>query len=143
MTSLALGPRRLALRSKIETGLTGQIGTYRFSNGTTAPAIALLPDPNYGNAYPPAGTAVQGTGLEVVLVTPQTTDQPILGGSANKDSWFIYLRSHKKGAVPYDAMIALQQALPILQVFPIPASEQAGMPETVRLTVSDFYAIER
>lgn len=141
----SLTPRIQALRAQITALLGSQIGTYQFQGGKgqTAQAIAVLPDPHYGMSYPPAGTKVVGTGLEVVLLSPQIAAQPLLNGWANRDDWTIYLRSHKNDSL-YDAVIALQEGVKnITQLFTIPASEANNIPQTVRLTVSDYCYIQQ
>jgi hypothetical protein len=54
----------LALRSRIETILTGLIGTYTFANGEQVPALTIDDGADSGN-NPPEGTGVSG--LEVIL----------------------------------------------------------------------------
>jgi hypothetical protein len=54
----------LALRSRIETQLTGLIGTYTFANGEQVPALTIDDGADSGN-NPPEGTGVSG--LEVIL----------------------------------------------------------------------------
>lgn len=134
-----LETRKNELLSTISTMLSAQLGTYDLGNGQTKPAIAVLPDPDYGMNYPPPGVSVTGTGLEVVLVLPRLAAEMALGGVTSRSDWMIYVNAHRKGTVPLDAAMALFPVIPeILQVFSIPANEATGSPESVRLTVSDY-----
>jgi hypothetical protein len=50
------------LRDTLKVVLGDLIGTYRFTNGETTPAIAI----DYNSTYPPPGTVIEG--LEVVVI---------------------------------------------------------------------------
>ncbi len=67
------------LRNDIETALEGLIGEYNFPDNGIDIAIACLPDPDVGWNYPPYGTKVAGTGIEVVIKRHYPDFTPLIG----------------------------------------------------------------
>lgn len=73
----------LTLKSQIVSLLAGHIGTYKFKEGDTERAIAVLPDPDHGYNYPNNGT--ETTGIEVVVIRPMPKITHFLGGDVQKE----------------------------------------------------------
>lgn len=85
----------LRLRRDIERWLNGLVGIYLFpfNGGSTkaVPAIAVLPDNEYGYSYPPED--VQVSGLEVVVVHLVVNPKRLLGQDLYKRCpWEVYLK---------------------------------------------------
>lgn len=80
----------LELRSQFLTILNGLIGTYRFSDRSTQPALAILPDSNHGWGFPNNGTVT--TGIECLIIRPYPGAISLLGGRHKPMSWNIELK---------------------------------------------------
>lgn len=102
----------LELKSFIETELSGLLGTYTHPTGTL-PAIALLPNPQFGYYFPPDNWKV--TGVEVVILRPVPTmrdaKQKFAGDLSFYYHWKIILKQHDIDGDLYTAMDALLIAL--------------------------------
>lgn len=100
------------LRSQVLTLLTGLIGTYSYSNGDTAPALAVLPDPNKGWNYPLSDCVT--TGIEVVITQPYPSVTPAYGGKVKPLRWDITLKQWNGDGSLLEAVAALIDGLDYL-----------------------------
>lgn len=129
------------LRETISNILKGHIGTYTFSSGATALAIAILPDTKHGYSYPPTGTKVQG--IEVVIIRPTPTTSLRLTGYASRLTWQIYLKQWDKSKNLVQVTEVLVQGLNKLgYAFESPIhvlpNERTGGIESVRVGVYEY-----
>jgi hypothetical protein len=137
----------LELRSRLETALSEELGTYTFTNGTITPAMSV----DYGNAsYPPAGTAIDG--LECVLIfRPEVPLRPFMGG-AYEETYAVQIFL-KQWNASKDTLVALGLILDAIGIFPdialqsnsirrvIPLS-QLGNIETLQMTLTQSFLRE-
>lgn len=94
------------LRSHILELLDGAIGTYRYSDGYTEPAIAVIPDNDRGYEVPGNGTRTEG--IEVIIQRPVPQINHFLGGSKQlTHRWNIVLKQ-------WDASKSLIEVVSIL-----------------------------
>lgn len=131
----------LSLRSHAKDILATHIGTYTFQSGTTTTALVVLPDPNYGYSYPPAGTKV--TGIEVVIIRPTPTTSMRLTGYASRRTWQIYLKQWDKSKNLVQATEVLIDGLNRLgyafesPIHVLPNEKAQGI-ESVRVAVYEY-----
>lgn len=130
------------LRSTLETGLAGLLGTYTINTDEgpqTTPAIAV----DLGNGdYPPAGAEIQG--LECVLIfRPDIPIKPLLGGWEETYSVVIFLKQWDEGRTTIAALDALLELLGQMPEFGLQAGsirrtlpvEKLNNIETLQMTV--------
>lgn len=138
-----LTPRRI--RADVEQWLAGHVGMYLFANNggsTTAPAIAILPDPTYGWEYPPEDTRISG--LEVVIEEVPIASTPLLNKEAHeRQDWRIFLKCWDSNGKLNRATQALVRGLTRSDDYlysspvPIPPNERLGMVPIITLVVSE------
>lgn len=110
----------LTLRSQLASALSGLVGTYTLSNGSTTPSISVR---KIGEGLFP-GTSV--TGLEVVIVQEADLEPVSIYGAAQvRDSWTVYLVAWGASA---DIATAGQR---IIAGFPGGRVETVSVPEGV------------
>ena len=126
------------LRDAIAFALGDEIGTYKFANGQTVQAIAVL---SGGEIYPPAGTSVEG--LEVVIFYPYLRLEGLLGGYAVENEWTIHLKQWDSSKNAIGASKKVLAALGnVKSMTKVTANKERGIPEMVQLKIHDFEAIE-
>lgn len=80
----------IELRTSFLNLLSGIIGTYKFSDGATQSAIAILPDEDYGWDFPNNGTVT--TGIECIIIRPSPSIKELIGGRQKKYEWAVTLK---------------------------------------------------
>lgn len=118
-------------------------GYYRLPSGQTVAAIAVLPDPEVGYSYPPAGTKI--VGIECVIYLPLNGIAPILGGVMVPARWDLRLRAHDdsvKDLIPVANQITpeLAKRLNCVMSNPsqIPANPSWGLLEQIVIRFSEY-----
>ena len=137
----------LELRNQLAGLLASQLGQYTIEGGKTAPAIAVLPDPEVGYNYPPAGTVV--TGVELVIMCPINGYQPLMGnGGIASAVWELRLsRRDTNGSLRdiINALVPQLQNLPnhakISQPIVIPPNDAKGVVEQVIIRLTEYVSL--
>lgn len=126
------------LRSQILTLLDGIVGTYRYSDGYTEPAIAVLPDINAGWNYPNGGTVT--TGIECIITRPYPSVVPLIGGKMKPLRWAITLKQWNAQDSLLEATEALVDGLDYLMTSPklVPPSPALGIIEQVKFEILEY-----
>ncbi|WP_375495924.1 hypothetical protein [uncultured Nostoc sp.] len=133
--------KALILRNDILAIISNQIGTYTFTDRTTAQAIACLPDPDKGWNYPENGTKVSG--LEVVIKQPYPDVSANIGGDRTfTNLWEIHLKQWDTNQSLVDVIGLLSGELLadylIERVSPIPASDKLLTVEQCKLFIKEW-----
>lgn len=135
----------LTLRTQVAELLNTQIGSYSLE-GITAVAIAVLPDPDVGYNYPPAGTVVSG--LEVVIMQPVNDYVGMMGGGMAPATWEIRLKQHDGDrnlvAIANSLVPALANLLSYArmgQPIMIPPNAAKGIVEQVVIRATEYIAL--
>lgn len=133
----------LVLRSLITTTIGGMIGTYTKPNGSTTPAIGVLPDPKAGYNYPPKEIAVSGT--EVLIMKPLNGLTPLIGNQPMiSPQWEIRFRQREPNGSAIDAANVLtpvlSKDLDCIVGMPrlIPPDWEKGIPEQVIIRLTEY-----
>lgn len=130
------------LRDDVLSALESIIGTYTFVNGSTAPAIAVLPDDSRGYDYPEYGTRT--TGIEVVIEKPYGEIQnPTLGGGANiRYDWMICVKQWDNNASLFAASQILLEKISckylVSKVVRIPENNKLDSIEQYKMLIRDW-----
>lgn len=131
----------LELRSHIATILADYIGTYTWNGGSSAAALAILPDNKHGFSYPPPGTTV--TGIEVAIVRPVPTTKLLLTGYIARHTWEIYLKQWDRNSNLIEATSLLVAGLDKFNYafespVRVPPNERMNGLESVRTAVYEY-----
>ena len=133
----------LTLRSRIQQICTPCLGQYTFSvNGVvdSEPAIAILPDDEYGWHYPPSGTKTSG--VEVVITLPYPKLKPMLNNAYLKEfRWGITLKQWNQNGNLLQATNRLVIGLRDYLVTPpqqLPPDDSLGILEQVRFEIVEY-----
>lgn len=127
------------LRDSILTLLDGMIGTYRYSDGYTESAIAIIPDNSHGYEVPGNGTRTEG--IEVIIQRPVPQISHYLGGGKQ----LIYrtgiiLKQWDSSRSLIEPVTILMQELDYLIFSPklVPPNSALGIIEQCSLTITDY-----
>jgi len=126
------------LRTQILSLLSGIIGTYRYSDGYTESAIAVLPDPNVGWDFPGNGTVTDG--IEVIITRPYPGAVPLYGGRMKPLRWGITLKQWDSQQGLLEATEALVDGLDYLMTSPklVPPNAALGIIEQVTFQILEY-----
>lgn len=126
------------LRSQILELLQDLIGTYRYSDGYTEPAIAVIPDDDRGYEVPGNGTRTEG--IEVLISRPAPEVRHFLAGDRQLTyRWIITLKQWDSSKSLLDAIDILVQELDYLISSPklVPPNAALGIIEQCSFFITE------
>lgn len=135
----------LELRNQLASLLAGQIGIYKI-DGVESPAIAIMPDPDLGWNYPPAGTEVSG--IEVVITCPINDYTPLMGGGMAPSTWEVRVKQQEQNGSLHTVVNVLVPALADLlncarmgRPVQIPPNAAKGIVEQVLIRFTEYVSL--
>lgn len=127
------------LRSRILELLDGLVGTYRYSDGYTEPAIAVIPDDQHGYDVPGNGTRTEG--IEVIIQRPVPQVNHFLnGGKQLTHRWNIVLKQWDASKSLIEVVTILIEELDYLLSSPklVPPNAALGIIEQCNFSIVEF-----
>lgn len=127
------------LRSHILELLDGLVGTYRYSDGYTEPAIAVIPDNDRGYEVP--GNSTRTEGIEVIIQRPVPQINHFLnGGKQFTYRWVLVLKQWDASKSLIEVVSILIEELDYLLSSPklVPPNAALGIIEQCSFSIVEF-----